>query len=151
MIGIVPERARELYQIPEGVQPKTGLAIGYAAEPSSQLELHKQHDLAPRTRKRLGGVRLRRPMGNGRKVGRVAASPGADVWHGGPPETGKIIVESPMRGCEKQKRRSRCSMKDQDKTKQQLVCEVDELRGQVAALEKSLQDTQSAAALHRRT
>jgi DNA-binding FrmR family transcriptional regulator len=42
-------------------------------------------------------------------------------------------------------------MKDQDKTKQQLVCEVDELRGQVAALEKSLQDTQSAAALHRRT
>jgi hypothetical protein len=54
MIGIVPERARELYQIPEGVQPKTGLAMGYTADPSSQLELYKQRDLAPRSRKRLG-------------------------------------------------------------------------------------------------
>ena len=30
MIGILPDRARELYRIPEGVQPLTGLAIGYA-------------------------------------------------------------------------------------------------------------------------
>src|SRR6516165_3567994 len=33
MIGILPDRARELYRIPDGVQPLTALAIGYAAEP----------------------------------------------------------------------------------------------------------------------
>ncbi len=29
MIGILPDRVRELYRVPEGVQPLTGLAIGY--------------------------------------------------------------------------------------------------------------------------
>jgi nitroreductase len=33
MIGIVPARARELYQIPEAVQPLTGLAVGYVGDP----------------------------------------------------------------------------------------------------------------------
>src|SRR3954453_13532094 len=31
MIGILPDKARDLYRIPEGVQPVTGLAVGYAA------------------------------------------------------------------------------------------------------------------------
>ena len=53
MIGIVPERARELYRIPEGVQPLTGLAIGYAAEPGMLPEKYRDRDLAPRTRKPL--------------------------------------------------------------------------------------------------
>src|SRR5947209_19385576 len=35
MIGILPDRAREVYQIPEGVQPLTGLAIGYAGDPEA--------------------------------------------------------------------------------------------------------------------
>src|SRR5437763_3225156 len=35
MIGIQPDRARELYQIPEGVQPLTGLAIGYPGAPAA--------------------------------------------------------------------------------------------------------------------
>src|SRR6516162_9107305 len=34
MIGILPDRAREIYQVPANVQPLTGLAIGYAADPS---------------------------------------------------------------------------------------------------------------------
>src|SRR5215469_5860298 len=34
MIGILPDKARQLYRIPESVQPLTGLAIGYAAAPS---------------------------------------------------------------------------------------------------------------------
>src|SRR5262245_36853061 len=53
MIGIVPDRARELYKIPEGVQPLTGLAIGYAGDPNSLPQALKDRDVAPRTRKRL--------------------------------------------------------------------------------------------------
>lgn len=53
MIGILPDKARELYHIPEGVQPLTGLAIGYAADPNKLPEKLRQRDLAPRTRKPL--------------------------------------------------------------------------------------------------
>jgi nitroreductase len=53
MIGILPDRARELYRIPEEVQPLTGLAIGYLAEPETLPEPYRQRDLAPRTRKPL--------------------------------------------------------------------------------------------------
>lgn len=53
MIGILPERAREVYRIPDGVQPLTGLAIGYAADPDSLAEPYRTRDLAPRPRKRL--------------------------------------------------------------------------------------------------
>jgi nitroreductase len=54
MIGILPGKARETYGIPDGVQPVTGLAIGYAAEPDSAPEKFRQRDLAPRPRKKLG-------------------------------------------------------------------------------------------------
>jgi hypothetical protein len=53
MIGILPEKARDLYRIPEGVQPLTGLAIGYAADPDALPEKYRERDLAPRSRKRL--------------------------------------------------------------------------------------------------
>jgi len=53
MIGILPDKARGLYQIPEGVQPLTGLAIGYVADPSILPDGHRQRDLAPRQRKPL--------------------------------------------------------------------------------------------------
>ena len=53
MIGILPDRVRELYHVPEGVQPLTGLAIGYAADPNTLPEKLRERDLAPRTRKRL--------------------------------------------------------------------------------------------------
>ena len=53
MIGILPDKARELYRIPEGVQPLTGLAIGYAADPNILPETYRQRDLAPRKRKPL--------------------------------------------------------------------------------------------------
>src|SRR6516165_3377441 len=38
MIGILPDKAREIYRIPDGFQPVTGLAIGYAADPSALPE-----------------------------------------------------------------------------------------------------------------
>ena len=53
MIGIVPDRARELYEIPADVQPLTALAIGYAASPDSAPEKLRDRDLAPRPRKPL--------------------------------------------------------------------------------------------------
>lgn len=53
MIGILPDKAREVFQIPEGVQPVTALAIGYPADPNTLPEPIKQRDTAPRSRKRL--------------------------------------------------------------------------------------------------
>jgi nitroreductase len=50
MIGILPDKARELYGIPDDVRPLTGLAIGYAAGPETLPESLKGRDLAPRTR-----------------------------------------------------------------------------------------------------
>ena len=51
MIGILPDKAREVYRVPEGVQPLTGLAIGYPADPNTLPENLRPRDLAPRTRK----------------------------------------------------------------------------------------------------
>lgn len=53
MIGILPDRATELYRIPDGVRPLTGLAIGYAGEPSGLPEQIRDRDLARRPRKTL--------------------------------------------------------------------------------------------------
>jgi hypothetical protein len=54
MIGILPDRARELYNIPEGVEPLTALAIGYRGEPDAVPESYRPRDLAPRRRKPVG-------------------------------------------------------------------------------------------------
>ena len=53
MIGILPDRARELYRIPDGVRPLTWLAIGYAADPGGLPENLRVRDLAQRTRRPL--------------------------------------------------------------------------------------------------
>jgi nitroreductase len=51
MIGIVPERVKELYAVPDDVRPLTGIAIGYVADPSTLSENLRPRDLAPRKRK----------------------------------------------------------------------------------------------------
>jgi nitroreductase len=53
MIGIVPERARELFGIPDHSQALTGLAIGYAAAPADAPDPYRERDEAPRQRKPL--------------------------------------------------------------------------------------------------
>jgi nitroreductase len=53
MIGILPDRARELFQVPDGVQPLTGLAIGYAGEPGLLPEKIRDRDTGRRPRKPL--------------------------------------------------------------------------------------------------
>jgi len=51
MIGIQPDRARELYEIPDGSEAVTGIAIGYAGDPGVLPDDLKERDLAPRERK----------------------------------------------------------------------------------------------------
>jgi len=53
MIGILPDKARELYQIPEHYEAWTALAIGYKADPATLPAALKERDLAPRLRKPL--------------------------------------------------------------------------------------------------
>jgi nitroreductase len=53
MIGILPDKVRELYQVPDDVEPKTGLAIGYLGDPDDLSEDYRKRDLAERSRKPL--------------------------------------------------------------------------------------------------
>jgi nitroreductase len=53
MAGIVPEKAREVFAIPEGWEAVTGVAVGYPGDPNSLSEQLRQRELAERTRKPL--------------------------------------------------------------------------------------------------
>ena len=53
MIGILPDKARELYRIPEHFEAWTAMAIGYKADPAKLPDDLKKRDLAPRERKPL--------------------------------------------------------------------------------------------------
>ena len=53
MIGILPDKAREVYKIPEHFEAWTAIAIGYKADPAKLPDALKERDLAPRQRKRL--------------------------------------------------------------------------------------------------
>jgi nitroreductase len=53
MIGILPDKAREVYQIPEHSEAWTALAIGYKEDPARLPEVLKERDRAPRARKPL--------------------------------------------------------------------------------------------------
>jgi Nitroreductase len=53
MIGILPHKAREIYEIPEGYEPMTGIAIGYAGDPNAVPQGLRERDLARRPRKPL--------------------------------------------------------------------------------------------------
>ena len=53
MIGILPDKAREIYEIPEGYEPMTGIAIGYAGDPNALPEELRERDFVRRPRKPL--------------------------------------------------------------------------------------------------
>jgi nitroreductase len=53
MAGILPEKARELFGIPEGYEAVAGMAIGYPGEPASLPDQLKEREIAPRSRKPL--------------------------------------------------------------------------------------------------
>ena len=54
MIGILPDKARQVYQIPEHFEAWTALAIGYKADPARMADALRERDLTPRQRKPLG-------------------------------------------------------------------------------------------------
>ncbi len=53
MIGILPEKVRETFKIPEHHEAWTAMAIGYKADPDDLPEALKQRDQTPRQRKPL--------------------------------------------------------------------------------------------------
>jgi len=53
MAGILPDKARELYSVPEGYEAMTGIAIGYAGDPNDLPEGLRARDGARRPRKAL--------------------------------------------------------------------------------------------------
>src|ERR1700733_11868518 len=53
MAGILPDKARELYSIPGGYEPLTGIAIGYAGDPANLPEELRVRDGARRPRRPL--------------------------------------------------------------------------------------------------
>ncbi|MBM4112101.1 MAG: nitroreductase [Phycisphaerae bacterium] len=54
MIGIVPERAKELFKVPDGVEVLTGLALGYPGEPAKAAPDLASRDAARRPRISIG-------------------------------------------------------------------------------------------------
>jgi nitroreductase len=53
MIGILPDKAREMYGIPEGYEAWTAMAIGYRGDPARLPDPLRERDLATRRRKTL--------------------------------------------------------------------------------------------------
>lgn len=53
MIGILPDKARDLFDIPEGYEAWTGMAIGYLGDPMTLPDYLKERELKPRQRKPL--------------------------------------------------------------------------------------------------
>ena len=53
MAGILPDRIREVYGVPDAYEPVTGLAVGYRGDPASLSEDLRERELAKRTRKAL--------------------------------------------------------------------------------------------------
>lgn len=51
MAGFDPQKAKQVFGIPEGWEPIAALAMGYPGDPASLPEKLQQRELAPRTRK----------------------------------------------------------------------------------------------------
>jgi nitroreductase len=53
MKGLLPDKAKEIYDVPEQIEVATAIALGYAADPETLPDELKQRDLAERHRKPL--------------------------------------------------------------------------------------------------
>jgi len=70
MIGILPDKAREIYGIPEGFEAWTAIAIGYRGDPASLPDRLRERDLAARQRKPLGEFVFSGTWGNASALAR---------------------------------------------------------------------------------
>lgn len=75
MIGILPDTARELYQIPAHHEPWTALAIGYKAHANELLDGFHERDLTPRQRKPISQFVFSRTWGEPSAFTQAAAAP----------------------------------------------------------------------------
>jgi nitroreductase len=53
MLGILPEKARQIFAIPDGYEAWTGLAIGYRGDPTQLPDVLQERERRPRERKPL--------------------------------------------------------------------------------------------------
>jgi nitroreductase len=53
MLGILPEKARQIFAIPDGYEAWTGLAIGYRGDPTQLPDVLRERERRPRQRKPL--------------------------------------------------------------------------------------------------
>jgi nitroreductase len=53
MLGILPDKARQIFAIPEGFEAWTAIAIGYRGEPTGLPDALKERECLPRQRKPL--------------------------------------------------------------------------------------------------
>jgi len=67
MIGILPDKAREIYGVPEECEVWTGLAIGYKGNPQDIPENLRERDQTPRQRKPLSAFVFSGKWGNSRR------------------------------------------------------------------------------------
>jgi hypothetical protein len=51
MAGIVPDRAKQVFAIPDNWEALTGVAIGYPGDPNTLPDQLRERELAERTRK----------------------------------------------------------------------------------------------------
>ena len=51
MAGILPDKAREVFHIPEGYEAVAGIALGYAGDPASLSDQLRERELGARQRK----------------------------------------------------------------------------------------------------
>jgi nitroreductase len=64
MIGILPDKAREQFDIPENSEAWTGIAIGYLGDPMTLPDALKERDLTPRQRKPIAQFVFSQKWGN---------------------------------------------------------------------------------------
>jgi hypothetical protein len=53
MLGILPDKAREIFAIPDGYEAWTGIAIGYRGDPLNLPDTLQERERLPRQRKPL--------------------------------------------------------------------------------------------------
>jgi len=68
MAGILPEKAREIFGIPEGYEAVAGFAIGYPGNPASLPDQLREQEHAPRSRKPLNSFVFTGKWGNASPV-----------------------------------------------------------------------------------
>lgn len=59
MGGFSADRARALFDLPDSIEPRTAIAIGYPAEPGAAAEALEERDNQPRKRKPLDEIVIR--------------------------------------------------------------------------------------------